>query len=62
MAGLLRRPGIDGSNRDDHLPFLTVAEADRVRFLVRQAFAECGREVVVHGGHVRDDHGDTFGL
>lgn len=62
MAVLRRRSGGSGSSQDDHLPFLTVAEADRVRFLVRQAFAELGREVVVHAGHVRDDHGDEFGL
>jgi hypothetical protein len=62
MAALRRRPGGGDGSQDPDLPFLTVAEADRVRFLARQAFAESGREVAVHGGHVRDDHGDEFGL
>ena len=30
--------------------------------LVRQEMAERGREVVVSGGHVQDDHGTVFSL
>jgi hypothetical protein len=55
-------PGGDTAGRDRHLTFLTEAQASRVRMLVRQAFAERGREVEVFAGHVRDDHGAEFGL
>jgi hypothetical protein len=41
---LQAKPG-DEHSADSHLPFLTAAQANRVRYLVRQAFAECGREV-----------------
>jgi hypothetical protein len=54
---------VDGdASRDDHLPFLTQAQARRLRMLVRHAMAERGREVVVSGGHVQDDQGTVFGL
>jgi UPF0716 family protein affecting phage T7 exclusion len=39
-----------------------VAEANRVRLLLRQAFAQHGREVTVYGDHVSDDQGAEFGL
>jgi hypothetical protein len=48
--------------RDAYLTFLTEPQASLVRMLVRQAFAERGREVLVLGGHVRDDRGTQFGL
>ena len=57
--------GADGDGdggRDDHLPWLTRAQARQVRMLVRHAMAERGRDVVVSGGHVQDDHGTVFGL
>jgi hypothetical protein len=55
-------PGVESDgDRDDHLPLLTRAQARRVRMLVRQAMAERGREVVMSGGYVRDDHGTVFG-
>lgn len=47
---------------DQDLTFLTRAEADEVRRLVRATFAARGREVDVFGGHVRDDHGTKFTL
>lgn len=62
MGVLRRRPGGDDSRQDDHLPFLTVAQAHHVRRLVREAFAQHGREVAVHADHVRDVHGGEFGL
>ena len=47
---------------DEALPFLDVADAQRIRALVRTAFAERGIEVSVHAGHVADDSGRQFGL
>jgi hypothetical protein len=52
----------EGSSRDGCLSFLSAAQADRLRYLVRQEFAECGREVTVYPGYVRDDQGSEFGL
>lgn len=46
---------------DENLP-LDVDRAARLRVLVRQAFAEQGREVVVHADHMEDDEGSRFGL
>jgi hypothetical protein len=57
-----RQQGEGSAVPDAHLTFLTVAEADRVRSLVREAFAEQGREVIVAGDHVRDDQDARFGL
>ena len=48
--------------QDAYLPLLTVAQADRIRLLVRRTLAEHGREATVYGGHARDDQGSTFGL
>lgn len=47
---------------DPALPFLTGADADHVRALVREVFAEAGIEVTVHPDHVVDDTGTGFGL
>lgn len=47
---------------DEELEFLSVAQARRVRGLVRAAFGERGLEVTVHGGHVEDSGGRIFGL
>jgi hypothetical protein len=60
--GLREDAGGRGDSRDVSLTFLSVAQADRVRYLVRQAFAERGREVTVHVDYVRDDRGGEFGL
>ncbi|MDR2984882.1 MAG: hypothetical protein LBV34_08575 [Nocardiopsaceae bacterium] len=58
-----RRKSPDRSpDRDGHLTFLTPDEADLVRSLVREAFAEHGREVTVFADHVQDDQGAQFGL
>lgn len=50
-----------GSARDPDLP-LSVAQAQRLRDLVRVAWAKTGREVTVHSDHVVDADGDIFGL
>jgi len=55
-------PARGGDGEDTYLTFLTEAQANRVRMLTRQAFAERGREVLVFGDHVRDDQGTQFGL
>lgn len=47
--------------QDDDLP-LDVDRAARLRALVREVFAEEGREVVVHSDHLEDDQGAKFGL
>jgi hypothetical protein len=52
----------DRSGPDSYLPFLTAVQADRVRYLIRQAFAERGRETTVFADHLRDDQGAEFGL
>jgi hypothetical protein len=54
--------GDERSSADGHLPFLTAAQADRVRYLVRHALAERGREVSVYADHLVDDQGGEFGL
>jgi hypothetical protein len=55
--------GVDGNgDTDDYLPFLTRAQASRVRMLMRQTLAERGREVVVSGGHVQDIQQASYGL
>ncbi len=51
----------DTSGRDPQLP-LTVDQAQRLRQLVRDAWAAVGREVTVHSDHVVDAEGSTFGL
>ena len=52
MALSGQRQGDSTSRPDEHFPFLTVPEADRLRSLARQAFAATGREVILYGGHV----------
>lgn len=47
--------------RDPELP-LSVLQAQRLRGLVRTAWAEAGREVTVYSDHVEDASGGTFGL
>ncbi len=53
----------DDSNaaRDPELP-LSVTQAQRLRELVRVAWARVGREVTVHSDHVVDAAGGIFGL
>ncbi len=41
---------------------MSLAQADRLRALVRTVFAEHGREVTVYADHVEDDQGTQFGL
>jgi hypothetical protein len=48
--------------QDKHLPFLTVAEADLVRELMRSALVKRGLSVTVHGDHLQVADGPTFGL
>lgn len=47
---------------DEALTFMTEAQATLLRTLVRDVFAETGREVVVYADHVVDDSGGQFGL
>jgi hypothetical protein len=60
--GARRRPQGASDDRDSFLPFLTHAQASRVRFLMRQALAEHGREAIIHPEHLLDDQGGEFGL
>ena len=60
--GLLRRKAAESVEPDEALPFLTAPQADRLRGLVRTAFAERGLEAEVFAGHLRDDQGREFGL
>ncbi|HSV41580.1 MAG TPA: hypothetical protein VLI04_22640 [Nocardioidaceae bacterium] len=48
--------------RDEALTFMTETQATALRSLVREVFAESGREVVVYADHVVDDSGGQFGL
>ena len=50
-----------GAALDPDLP-LSVAQARRLRELVRVAWARVGREVTVHPGHVVDADGNEYGL
>lgn len=59
--GWFRSKDDAGSARDDELP-LTVSQAQRLRELVRVAWAREGREVTVHSDCVVDADGATFGL
>ena len=59
--GLFKRSAPTPSPPDAHLP-LTVAQAARLRELVRTTFAEAGLEVVVHADHMEDDSGRKLGL
>jgi|GEM_PF-1118108 len=55
--------GPDGAAaKDAHLPFLSQAQADRVRALFRLAMAERGRETMIRGGHIEGDGPTYFGL
>lgn len=47
---------------DEVLSFLTRSEAQQVRVLVREAFGERGREVIVYADHVVDEGGVQYGL
>ncbi|HET7690919.1 MAG TPA: hypothetical protein VFK41_11090 [Nocardioidaceae bacterium] len=47
---------------DEALTFMTEPQATLLRSLVREVFAESGREVVVYADHVVDDSGGQFGL
>jgi hypothetical protein len=58
----VRRARTGRDQPDQHLTLLTCGQAEELRRQVRIAFAARGREVVVLGGHVRDDTGATFGL
>lgn len=62
VVRLRKKPREDDSGADRYLPFLTIPQASRVRHLLRQAFAELGREVTVHPDYLRDDQGSEFGL
>jgi hypothetical protein len=64
MGILRRRRGSPGElgEKDAYLPFLTRAQADRVRALFRQAMAERGRETTIRGGHIEGDGPTYFGL
>lgn len=60
MPWFKRRNAAD-EQRDPDLP-LTVGQAQRLRELVRTAWASAGREVTVHSDHVTDADGAEFGL
>lgn len=47
---------------DQALTFMPEPQANLLRTLVREVFAETGREVVVYADHVVDDSGGQFGL
>lgn len=55
-----RRPRAEDERSPD-LP-MSLAQADRLRGLVRTVFAERGREVTVYADHMVDDQGTQFGL
>lgn len=54
-------PALD-LRRDEAFAFFDVEQARRFRALVRQAFAEVGREVEMYADVVTDDRGGQFGL
>lgn len=61
------RPGPEepdgpGGSADETFPYLSVADAQRLRAFARQAFADAGLEVSVHGDHVAAADGRQFGL
>src|SRR5580698_5493020 len=65
MGIFRRRRGSASENdgeKDAHLPFLSRAQADRIRALFRQAMAERGRETMISGGHIEGDGPTFFGL
>jgi hypothetical protein len=55
-------PGPGAGAPDEAFPYLTVADAQRLRTLARHAFADAGLEVTVHADHVADADGREFGL
>ncbi|MCA0295449.1 MAG: hypothetical protein LCH96_09125 [Actinobacteria bacterium] len=59
--GWFRSKDDAGAARDPELP-LSVTQAQRLRELVRVAWARAGREVTVHPDHVVDASGGVFGL
>ena len=58
---LFRRRKAD-EPRDEALTFMGESQAATLRTLVREVFAEGGREVTVYADHVVDDSGGQFGL
>ena len=62
MSNRKRLTALDDRRKDKALPFLTVQQADRVRALMREAFAERGLEVTVFDDHLRAADGREFGL
>jgi hypothetical protein len=48
--------------RDTELTMLSASDANAVRALVREAFAELGEEVTVHADHVAGGDGTQYGL
>lgn len=59
--GWFRTKDDSSAARDPELP-LSVTQAQRLRELVRVAWARVGREVTVHSDHVVDADGGVFGL
>lgn len=59
--GWFRTEDDSSTARDPELP-LSLAQAQRLRELVRVAWARVGREVTVHSDHVVDADGGIFGL
>ena len=55
------KKGDSGAPRDAELP-LNIEQAQRLRVLVRDAWARLGREVTLHPGHVEDADGGVYGL
>ena len=62
MALFKKRDKDYGREPDPELTFLTVDDGQRIRSLVREAFAAQGLEVTVYADHVRDAQGRQFGL
>ncbi|WP_380163979.1 hypothetical protein [Jannaschia sp. R86511] len=60
--GLFSRKPKETARPDGALTFLTEAEAQQLRGLMREAFAERGLEVVVHPDHAVDAAGRRFGF